>query len=98
MRGEQSTALIGSPTVVITNNGPHTSDVVAKLCTRKLVHVAADAAPHLKLQAQMFTDRLYETIAMYMRQVAENERERIALNLQAHNQPELAARVRAGEI
>lgn len=93
MLGSKTGTLIGTSFVAVTNNGVHSPETMAELCTNKLVHISAQAEPHVRQQAEAFRDRLQEVIASYMRKVALNERERIASTLDASH-PEIALMVR----
>ena len=62
--GENIGASLGQVMVATTDNGGHDPEFWAEQITKKICDISADAAPHIRQQAEAFQNYIY-TIVLY---------------------------------
>jgi len=80
--------------VITTQNRGMTPEEVAKLCSDKLIFVAANAPPEIADQARAFKANIEKLIARYMRQAIASDRTTVYNAIRDAGHPELAELIR----
>jgi len=65
---------VGNAGVVITSNGAHSTEVMADLCTKRIVSVSMSAHPVIRQQAEAFQDNIKMVIKHYMDEALKMDR------------------------
>jgi MinD-like ATPase involved in chromosome partitioning or flagellar assembly len=80
--------------VLTTQNRGMTPEEVAKLCSDKLIFVAANAPPAIADQARAFKANIEKLITHYMRQAIASDRTTVYNAIRDAGHPELAELIR----
>ena len=76
------------------NKGGHSPDVIAKMCTDKLMSVSASAPPEIRAQAEAYKSQMLQIIAHYIRVAVTEDRTTTCAKLQEAGFPALATQIR----
>ena len=72
---------LGNLNVVVTSNGPHTSETLTQLCVDAIMHVSETAPEPIRQQAEQYKNRLRVVVYDYIKQAKTGERRRIEMAL-----------------
>lgn len=84
----------GSPFVVTSDNGVHSPDAIAELCTNRLISVADTAHPAIREQASAYREYMLRTVREYITMAVREDRETVASHLRQAGYSELAAQLK----
>ena len=87
-------AVTGTPVVATSNHGGHSPDVIAELCTNRLISVAQTAHPAIREQADAYREYMLMTVREYIKLAVREDRETVAVHLTRAGYPELAAQLK----
>jgi hypothetical protein len=76
------------------NNGGHSPDAVAEMCTDKLMSVSDSAPPEIRLQAEAYKSQMLQIIAHYIKVAVKEDRATTCVKLQEAGFPDLANQLR----
>jgi hypothetical protein len=76
------------------DKGGHSPDVIAKMCTDKLMSVATSAPPEIRAQAEAYKSQMLQIIAHYIKVAVTEDRTTTCLKLQEAGFPDLATQIR----
>ena len=76
------------------NKGGHSPDVIAKMCTDKLMSVSASAPPEIRAQAEAYKSQMLQIIAHYIKVAVKEDRATTCVKLQEAGFPDLATQLR----
>ena len=85
---KQSVLELGSVMVETTQNKGHDPEFWAEQITKKICDISADAAPHVRQQAEAFRQQVYEVVLRGIKSAIASDRTTLSVILrrQGHNQ------------
>ena len=92
------TSILTGNAYVTIGHGPSgelTAQQIAKAASHKIVSVSENAHPSIREQARAFREKIEATLVVYLEQMAEVERSRIATMLEKSGWEELSERIRS---
>lgn len=85
---------VGSPFVVTSNNGGHSSEQIAELCVNRLIGISDTAPPELAQQARVFREQMLAVVLQYVKLAAAEDRATVCLTLERAGHGQLADHIR----
>ncbi len=76
------------------NNGGHSPDAVAEMCTDKLMSVSDSAPPEIRMQAEAYKSQMLQIISHYIKVAVKEDRETTFVKLNEAGFPDLATQIR----
>ena len=92
--GKDSFIELGNVMVETTHNKGHDPEFWAEQITKKICEISADAAPHIRQQAEAFQNHLRHVLFHYMLMARREERSTIANRMDKVGNSEMADLVR----
>jgi hypothetical protein len=76
------------------DNGGHSPDAVAEMCTDKLMSVSTSAPPEIRMQAEAYKSQMLQIISHYIKVAVKEDRETTFVKLNEAGFPDLATQLR----
>ena len=85
---------VGKIDVMTSNEGGLSSDQIAEMARKKIIYIADDAPPAIRDQAQVFADRVEDTLRYYIDLAKREERGTITQTLRNAGNTDIAEYIR----
>tara|TARA_Y100000114_G_scaffold66305_1_gene60793 strand:- start:1151 stop:1438 length:288 start_codon:yes stop_codon:yes gene_type:complete len=87
---EVNIASVGAVSVITSDNGGLSNDQIADMAANKIIYIADEAPEPIRLQAEVFKDRVRNLVQYYVELARKEERATICAKVREAGQHELA--------
>lgn len=80
--------------VMTSNNGGHSPEQVAELCTERLIKISDTAPPELAMQARAFREQMLAVVLQYVKMAVAEDRATVATKLERAGMADIAQQIK----